>query len=156
MQKTNEEHDGWNEYAHKKIYTPRGKIGILRSTGFGMYGFIGSAVGLICYNYISYFYTYFCGLNPLQVAFMLIFGRVLASGVALWIGHFSDSLYKFKFGRKYGRRHFFILMTIPFLVYATLIPITAEFLVLFYYLLSSVGILQHYPFTLDNIASRND
>lgn len=124
MQKTNEEHDGWNEYAHKKIYTPRGKIGILRSTGFGMYGFIGSAVGLICYNYISYFYTYFCGLNPLQVAFMLIFGRVLASGVALWIGHFSDSLYKFKFGRKYGGRHFFILMTIPFLVYATLIPIT--------------------------------
>ncbi|WP_283680266.1 MFS transporter [Lentilactobacillus sp. Marseille-Q4993] len=119
-------HDGWNEFQNRKIYTPRGNIGIGRSIGFGMYGFLGSAVGLICYNYISYFYTYFCGLTPLEVAFMLIFGRVLASGVALWIGHFSDTLYKFKFGRKYGRRHFFILMTIPFMAYAVLIPIAGQ------------------------------
>lgn len=117
-------HDGWDEYQNRRIYKPRGKIGILRSTGFGMYSFLGSAVGLICYNYISYFYTYFCGLTPLEVAVLLIVGRVFASGVALWIGHFSDSLYKFKFGRKYGRRHFFILMTVPFMLYAMLIPIT--------------------------------
>lgn len=120
---TQKKHDGWNEYRNRKIYTPRGKIGILRSTGYGMYSFIGSAVGLICYGYISFFYTSFCGLTPMQVAFLLVFGRILASGVALWIGHFSDSLYRFKFGRKYGRRHFFILATIPFFIYAMFIPI---------------------------------
>ncbi|GAW72990.1 hypothetical protein C5L28_001792 [Lentilactobacillus parakefiri] len=41
-------HDGWDEYANKRIYKSRGKIGIFRSIGFGAFSFFSiSMQGLV-------------------------------------------------------------------------------------------------------------
>ncbi|MCT3400686.1 MFS transporter [Lentilactobacillus hilgardii] len=106
-------HDGWDEYASKKIYKHRGKIGINRSLGFGVFSFFSISMQGLVGAWLMFFYTTFCGLSAGQGATIFLVGRVADAIASLLMGNFSDGIYKYKIGRKYGRRHLFILVAAP-------------------------------------------
>ncbi|MFD1124187.1 MFS transporter [Lentilactobacillus raoultii] len=106
-------HDGWNEYAHKRIYQSRGKIGIGRSVGFGVFSFFSISMQGLVGAWLMYFYTTFCGLTAGQGATIFLIGRVADAIVSLVMGNVSDNVYKYKLGRMFGRRHLFILIAAP-------------------------------------------
>ena len=113
-------HDGWDEYKNRKIYQKRGKIGIWRSIGFGTFSFFSISMQGLVGAWLLFFYTTFCGLSAGQGATIFLIGRVADAIASLFMGNISDNIYKYKLGRKYGRRHIFILAAIP----SVLIPIT--------------------------------
>ncbi|MFD1124184.1 MFS transporter [Lentilactobacillus raoultii] len=103
-------HDGWNEYAHKRVYQSRGKVGIWRSLGFGVFSFFSISMQGLVGAWLMFFYTTFAGLSAGQGATISLIGRVADAIVSLIMGNISDNVYKYKIGRKYGRRHLFILV----------------------------------------------
>ncbi|GAX00272.1 MFS transporter [Secundilactobacillus mixtipabuli] len=111
-------HDGWDEYASKKIYQNRGKIGVGRSLGFGVFSFFSISMQGIVGAWLMFFYTTFCGLSAAQGASIFLIGRVADAIASLVMGNISDSIYKLKIGRIFGRRHLFILIAAPAVVIA--------------------------------------
>lgn len=106
-------HDGWDEYANKRIYKSRGKIGIFRSIGFGAFSFFSISMQGLVAAWLIFFYTTFCGLTAGQGATIFLIGRVADAIVSLVMGNISDNVYKYKIGRMFGRRHLFILIAAP-------------------------------------------
>ena len=106
-------HDGWDEYANKQIYQDKGKIGVLRSIGFGSFSFFGTAMQGLVGAWLMFFYTTFCGLTAGQGATIFLIGRVADAVASLVMGNISDNIYKYKLGRKFGRRHIFVLIAAP-------------------------------------------
>ena len=113
-------HDGWDEYQNRKIYQSRGKIEIGRSIGFGVFSFFSISMQGLVGAWLLFFYTTFCGLSAGQGATIFLIGRVADAIASLVMGNISDNIYKYRLGRKYGRRHIFLLVAIP----AVLVPIT--------------------------------
>lgn len=107
------EHDGWDEYRNERIYRNRGKIGFGRSLGYGVFAWFSIAMQGLVGAWLLFFYTNFAGLSAAAGASIFLVGRVADALASLLMGNFSDTLYKFKFGRKFGRRHFFILIAAP-------------------------------------------
>lgn len=127
-------HDGWDEYKNRRIYKPRGKIGLWRSIGYSSFYFYQTAIWTVT-AYLAFFYTQFCGISPTGTAVIMVSGRIISTLMSLVIGKFSDSLYKYRIGRKYGRRHIFMLGTILYvLICPPLLWITG--LNFWYYLLT--------------------
>ncbi|WP_457951564.1 MFS transporter [Lactiplantibacillus pentosus] len=117
--KENTAHDGWDEYANKRIYQSRGKISIWRAIGFGSFSFFSISMQGLVGAWLLFFYTTFCGLTAAQGASIFLIGRIADSFASLVMGNISDNVYKYKIGRIFGRRHLFILVAAP----AVLIPI---------------------------------
>ncbi|MFB9770709.1 MFS transporter [Lactiplantibacillus modestisalitolerans] len=111
-------HDGWDEYAGKKIYQHRSKVGLGHSVGFGVFSFFSISMQGLVGAWLLFFYTTFCGLTAGQGATIFLVGRVADAIASLVMGNISDNIYKFKIGRKYGRRHVFILAAAPSVLFA--------------------------------------
>lgn len=105
--------DGWDQYASKSIYQKRGKIGIGRSLGFGVFSFFSIFMQGLVGAWLLFFYTTFCGLSAGQGATIFLIGRVADGLASLVMGNISDNIYKYKIGRIFGRRHIFILAAAP-------------------------------------------
>ncbi|WP_416353702.1 MFS transporter [Agrilactobacillus fermenti] len=112
------EHDGWNEYANKSIYHAHGKVGVTRSIGFGLFSFFSISMQGLVGAWLLFFYTTFCGLTAGQGATIFLIGRVADAIASLVMGNISDNIYKYKLGRKFGRRHIFILVAAPSVLFA--------------------------------------
>ncbi|WEV36951.1 MFS transporter [Lactobacillus sp. ESL0677] len=112
------QHDGWDEYQSKKIYQNRGKIGIFRSLGFGVFSFFSISMQGLVGAWLLFFYTTFCGLSAGQGATIFLVGRVADGLASLFMGNISDNIYKYRLGRKFGRRHIFILAAAPSVLFA--------------------------------------
>lgn len=112
-------HDGWDEFASKKIYHARGnKIGIGRSLGFGVFSMFSISMQGLVGAWLLFFYTTFCGLSAGQGATIFLIGRVADAIASLVMGNISDNIYKYKIGRRFGRRHIFILAAAPSVLFA--------------------------------------
>lgn len=112
-------HDGWDEFASKKIYHSRGKkIGIGRSLGFGVFSMFSISMQGLVGAWLLFFYTTFCGLSAGQGATIFLIGRVADAIASLVMGNISDNIYKYKIGRRFGRRHIFILAAAPSVLFA--------------------------------------
>lgn len=118
MENKNTVHDGWDEYSSKKIYHNRGKIGIGRSLGFGVFSFFSISMQGLVGAWLLFFYTTFCGLSAGQGATIFLVGRVADAIASLIMGNISDNIYKSKLGRMFGRRHIFILAAAPSVLFA--------------------------------------
>lgn len=112
-------HDGWDEYANRRIYQNRGKVGIWRSLGYGVFSFFSISMQGLVGAWLMFFYTTFAGLSAGQGATIFLIGRVADAIVSLVMGNVSDNVYKYKLGRKFGRRHLFILIAAPSVLVAT-------------------------------------
>jgi oligogalacturonide transporter len=65
--------------------------------------------------WIIYFYTTFCGLTVAEAGYIFVAARLLDAFFSPVIGYISDYFHHTWLGRKFGRRRFFILLSIPLL-----------------------------------------
>lgn len=103
-----------------KVYTPR-KITVWRGIGYGIVDFVGGGSMTIIGAWMLFFYTSYCNLTAVQGATIIGAARVADAICSLLMGSLTDNFYKNKLGKRFGRRHFFLLIGSPLmLLYITL------------------------------------
>lgn len=109
-------------------------VTLARSIGYGLTDMMGGGAFTIIGAWLLFFYTSYAGLTPVQGASIIAIARIVDAVVSLFMGSFSDNFLKFKLGRKFGRRRFFLLIGSPLmLVYVLLWTSGMNYL---YYLLT--------------------
>lgn len=104
----------WDRYSTKRIYQPRAqKISVWRSAGWGISDLVTTSTIGIVTAWGLYFWTTFCHLTATEAASILALARVVDAVASLVVGNLTDNLYKTKIGRKFGRRHIFLLFGAP-------------------------------------------
>ena len=82
---------------------------------YGSNDFLGAGAMAVISGWILYFYTTFCGLTPVQAAAIFASARLLDAVASPLIGYVSDHFHRTRLGQRFGRRRFFVLLTIPLL-----------------------------------------
>jgi len=94
------------------------KITTMTRIGYGAGGFIGGGGLTFAHSWLLFYYTAFCNIEAWQGALIFSIATWLDIIESSVIGFISDNFYSTALGRKFGRRRFFILITIPlFLLY---------------------------------------
>ncbi|WP_341780282.1 MFS transporter [Levilactobacillus sp. HBUAS70063] len=119
---------------NRRIYTPRGNISIWRSLGFGVTDMLGGGFVAIVGAWLLFFYTTYAGLTATEGASILALAKFLDAFTSLIMGNLTDELWRTKIGRRFGRRHFFLLIGIPLTLEFSLIWIGG--MTYWYYLFS--------------------
>lgn len=89
------------------------KITIPIGIGYGLTDLMGGGAFAIIGAFLLYFYTTFAGLSPIQAASIIAVARIVDAVASLLIGSLTDNFYKFKLGKKFGRRRFFLMIGSP-------------------------------------------
>ncbi|WP_413723193.1 MFS transporter [Sodalis sp. RH23] len=97
------------------------KVTIPIGIGYGLTDIMGGGAFTVIGAWLLFYYTTFVGLSPIQAASIVGIARIVDAIVSLFMGSFTDHFYKNYFGKKFGRRRFFLLIGSPLmLVYALL------------------------------------
>ncbi|HKE93507.1 MAG TPA: MFS transporter [Povalibacter sp.] len=82
---------------------------------YGSNDFLGAGAMSIISVWILFFYTTFCGLTAAEAGIIFVVARLLDAFFSPVIGYISDHFHHTRLGRKFGRRRFFILLSVPLL-----------------------------------------
>jgi len=82
---------------------------------YGSNDFLGAGAMSIITAWIIFFYTTYCGLTAAEAGLIFVAARLLDAFFSPVIGYISDYFHHTRLGRKFGRRRFFILLSIPLL-----------------------------------------
>lgn len=115
------------KYMNKKITIPR-------AIGYGLTDIMGGGAFTVIAAWLMYYYTTFVGLTPVEGASIIAIARIVDAIVSLSIGSITDNFFKFKLGRKFGRRRFFLLIGSPLMATYVLLWFTG--MNYWYYLIS--------------------
>lgn len=96
----------------KRIYTPR-KITFHRAIQFGITDLLGGSAYAIVAAWLLFFFTQFTEMSATEAASILFFAKIFDGIMSVLVGYLSDHLFTTKIGRKFGRRHFLMLIGIP-------------------------------------------
>lgn len=91
-------------------------VGMWQSIAFGVTDLMGGGYGALVSAYLMFFFTTFCNLNPLEAGTIIGLAKIFDSITAIVMGKVSDSFWKTNLGKKYGRRHFFLLIGSPLIL----------------------------------------
>lgn len=89
------------------------KIQFHHYLAYGSGDFLGAGTAVLTSAWLLYFYTSFCGLTPVEATLIFACARVLDAVVSPLMGYLSDNFGGNWFGKRFGRRKFFILLGIP-------------------------------------------
>ena len=89
------------------------KITPITRFAYGTGNLLGSGALAISGSWLLYFYTTFCNMPIAQATLIFSLATYLDVIMNPLMGFISDSFYKTKLGRKFGRRRFFIMIGIP-------------------------------------------
>lgn len=89
------------------------KIRLHHYLAYGSGDFLGAGTAVLTSAWLLYFYTSFCGLTPVEATLIFACARVLDAVVSPLMGYLSDNFGGNWFGKRFGRRKFFILLGIP-------------------------------------------
>ena len=103
---------------------------------YGANDFLGAGAMSIIGLWVTFFYTTYCGLTVAQAGLIVVAARLLDAFFSPFIGYISDHFQHTWFGRKFGRRRFFILISIPLLPSFALMWIEGQ--TFWYYLITYV------------------
>lgn len=92
------------------------KVTIPVSIGYGMTDIMGGGAFTVIGAWLLFFYTTFVGLSPIEAASIVAIARIVDAIVSLFMGSFTDHFYKTYFGKKFGRRRFFLLIGAPLML----------------------------------------
>jgi oligogalacturonide transporter len=95
-----------NSYADRWVYKAK-KITVARGVGYGLTDLMGGGWNTIVSGVI-FAYLMAQGFDPAIAGAVTGAGRVVDCVFSLFFGAVTDGFYRNKFGKKYGRRHFFI------------------------------------------------
>jgi oligogalacturonide transporter len=112
------------KYRNSRVYTPRGKIGIARAIGFGATDLMGGGAVAIVGAWLLFFFTTYAGLTATQGASILAIAKIVDAVTSLVMGNLTDQFYRTRLGRRFGRRHFFLLLGIPMIFVFGLLWVT--------------------------------
>ena len=90
---------------------------------YGSNDFLGAGAMSIITAWIIFFYTTYCGLTAAEAGIIFVAARLLDACFSPVIGYISDYFHHTWLGKKFGRRRFFILLSIPLLPSFTLMGI---------------------------------
>lgn len=90
------------------VYTPK-EITVKRGIGFGLTDLMGGGWNNIVSGVIFVF-VMSQGISPALAGAITGIGRIFDALFSLFFGAITDGFYRTKLGRKFGRRHFFILL----------------------------------------------
>lgn len=82
---------------------------------YGANDVLGAGSMAVISAWVLVFYTQFCGLTAGQAALIFATARILDAFTSPLVGHLSDHFDRYRLGRRFGRRRFFILAAIPLL-----------------------------------------
>lgn len=100
---------------------PQGrKITLANAFGFGIGDFYGGGFGQIA-TYLPVFWVTFAGLAVDQATSIMGIATIVSAFAALIVGSLSDNFYRYKIGRKFGRRRFFLIAGIPVLLVTAIV-----------------------------------
>lgn len=99
----------------------QGEIKFINYLSYGLGDFLGAGAFALTAAWLLYFYTTFCGLTATQAGSIFAIARVVDAIAAPTMGYITDNFHKTKLGRRFGRRKFFILASIPLVLVYTLI-----------------------------------
>lgn len=82
---------------------------------YGLTDVLGAGSMAVVAGWILFFYAAFCGLSATEASAIFAISRLLDAIWSPLLGHFSDNLGNTWIGRRFGRRRFFLLVSIPLL-----------------------------------------
>src|SRR5690349_11979354 len=103
---------------------------------YGSNDFLGAGAMSIIGLWVTFFYTTYCGLTVAQAGLIVVAARLLDAFFSPLIGYISDHFHHTWLGKKFGRRRFFILISIPLLPSFALMWIEGQ--TFWYYLVTYV------------------
>nr|WP_318381005.1 MFS transporter [uncultured Enterobacter sp.] len=80
---------------------------------YGLADVIGSGAFTLVSAWLLFFLTTFCGLTPLEAGSLFAVARIVDVVMCPVMGYVSDNFHKTRLGRRFGRRRFFLLLSIP-------------------------------------------
>lgn len=92
------------------------KITWLHKFAYGSGNMLGSGALAISGAWLLYFYTTFCNMSVVQATLIFSIATYLDVILNPLMGFITDSFYRTRLGRKFGRRRFFIMIGIPLML----------------------------------------
>lgn len=80
---------------------------------YGLADVIGSGAFTLVSAWLLFFLTTFCGLTPIEAGSLFAVARIVDVIMCPLMGYISDNFHKTRLGRRFGRRRFFLLLSIP-------------------------------------------
>lgn len=80
---------------------------------YGLADVIGSGAFTLVSAWLLFFLTTFCGLTPIEAGSLFAVARIVDVIMCPCMGYISDNFHKTRLGRRFGRRRFFLLLSIP-------------------------------------------
>lgn len=112
------------------------KIGFVNYAAYGLGDVLGAGSMAVISTWVLFFYTTYCGLGPLQAGIIFATARIIDAVASPLIGYLSDNADSTWLGRRFGRRHLFLLLAIPLLPSFGLMWVSGQHF--FYYLCTYV------------------
>ena len=100
----------------KIIVKAERKLKFLNYFSYGITDFIGAGAFALTSAWLLYFYTTFCGLTLIEASSIFALARVVDAVASPTMGFITDNFHKTRLGRKFGRRKFFLLISIPLVI----------------------------------------
>ena len=99
----------------RRVYTAK-PITLARSLGFGVLDLMGGGWNTIISGLLLYFFITYGDITAIEAGTILFVARIVDAVVSLVIGPLTDNLYRSRLGKRYGRRHFFLMIGAPMLL----------------------------------------
>lgn len=103
------------DHSHRRVYTPK-PITLGRAVGFGVLDLMGGGWNTIISGLLLYFFVTYGDVTAVEAGTILFVARIVDAVVSLAIGPLTDNFYRTRLGRRFGRRHFFLLVGAPLLL----------------------------------------
>lgn len=100
------------DYSDARVYTAK-PITIVRSMGYGVVDLMGGGWNTIVGGLMLFFFTNYGGVSALQGASILFIARIVDAVVSVLVGPLTDNFFRTRLGRRFGRRHFFLMIGAP-------------------------------------------
>jgi len=89
------------------------KLKFINYFSYGITDFIGAGAFALTSAWLLYFYTTFCGLTLIEASSIFALARIVDAVASPAMGFVTDNFHKTRLGRRFGRRKFFLLASIP-------------------------------------------
>lgn len=117
-----------------RVFGPQGrKITIGRALLYGLPDMMGGGGFTIIGAFLLFFFTTFAGLTATEGALIIGIARIVDALTSLVMGSLTDNFWRTRLGKKFGRRHFFLMIGTPLMLEYILMWIPGKGF--FYYLI---------------------